>query len=103
MEQTGAKGEEQILGYYIQHFLTLSAADREKAINEMYNVIERKLGNDSHTVFRDACLSVITEDKALSKALISFCYIALHNKFSYFDLIVYKNGKPTMVEVEINK
>ncbi|WP_207420233.1 sacsin N-terminal ATP-binding-like domain-containing protein [Desertivirga brevis] len=100
LEQTGAKGEEQVLGYYIQNFLTLSSVDRTKAINEMYDVIEQKLGNDSHAVFRDACLLAITEDEALIKALISFCYIALHHKFSYFDLIVYKNGKPTMVEVK---
>jgi len=36
----------------------------------------------------------------LTRSLISLFYVALHNKFAYFDLIVYKNKTPTLIEVK---
>ena len=36
----------------------------------------------------------------LKKALIPFFYLTLHHQFSYFDLIVYKDDTPYVVEVK---
>jgi len=99
---TGANGEIQILGYYIGEFLSLQFDERISAIKETYEVIRKKLGNDSHLKFKDECLCAIknNDDESLKKALIPYMYIALNHKFAFFDLIAYKNGKPTIVEVK---
>jgi hypothetical protein len=100
LEQTGANGEELVLGFYIQEFLFLPTEQRRDAIQQIYQVIEKKLGNNSHIQFKDNCLEVIDNNEELSKALIPFFYITMHHKYSYFDLVAYKDNKPIVVEVK---
>lgn len=100
LEATGAGGEVEVLGYYISFFLTFSIEERRKGINEIYDTIALKLGNDSHLIFKKECLKSIGNNEKLRKALIPFLYIAMHYKFSYFDIIAYKDGKPVIIEVK---
>lgn len=100
LEDTGATGEVQVLGYYIGEFLLLSVDKRVNAINQIYDVISKKLGDNSHLAFKEECLRNIEDDENLRKALIPYMYIALNHKFAYLDLVAYKNGKPTIVEVK---
>ncbi len=99
-ELTGANGEEQVLQYFIRKFLENSTEDRAIGINETYSYLESHLGNDKHKKFRDDCLQVIDNDRKLTRCLIPFFYIALHHKYAYFDLIVYTNKTPTLIEVK---
>lgn len=100
LEETGAKGEEQVLGYYINLFMFLSVEERRKAIEAIYIVIKEKLGNDSHNIFKEDCLTNIENDIALKRALIPFLYVALHHKFAYFDIIAFENNNPAIIEVK---
>lgn len=96
----GAKGEEQVLGYFINQFLLLPVDRRKKGILEINSVIKEELGNDSHNKYKDECLKVLDDTDKLRKALIPFFYISMHYKYSYFDLVAYKNDKPIIVEVK---
>ncbi len=100
LETMGASGEEEILIYYIENFLELPIEERKKGINEVYNTLQHKVPQDSHKPFRDRCLHVIENKEELRKAIIPFFYITMHYKFSYFDLIVYTNNTPTLIEVK---
>ncbi len=100
LEETGAIGEEQVLGYYINIFMLLTVEERQKAIKAIYQIIQEKLGNDSHKTLKDECLKNIEIDSELKKALIPYFYISMHHKFSYFDLIAYENHSPIIVEVK---
>lgn len=97
---TGVTGEEQVLGYYIGKFIQLDEEERKKGIQLVYDLLVNKVGNESHKKYKDECLANLKNDVGLKKALIPFFYVTLHYKFSYFDLVVYKNGKATMVEVK---
>jgi len=100
LEETGAKGEEQVLGYYINLFMPLSVEERRKAIEAIYIVIKEKLGNDSHNTFREECIKNIKNDIEFKKALIPYLYVALHHKFAYFDIIAFENNIPIIIEVK---
>jgi hypothetical protein len=100
LETMGASGEEEVLIYYIENFLELPIEERKKGIIEVYNTLQHKVPHDSHKPFRDRCLDVIENKEELRKALIPFFYITMHYKFSYFDLIVYTNNTPTLIEVK---
>ncbi|UJP64805.1 sacsin N-terminal ATP-binding-like domain-containing protein [Mongoliitalea daihaiensis] len=100
LEETGANGEEQVLGYYINLFMTLSHDERKSAIEKIYQVIKEKLGNDSHNKFREKCLIHVKNDVELKKALIPYFYIAMHHKFAYLDIIAYENNSPIIIEVK---
>jgi hypothetical protein len=102
-ELTGATGEEKVLNHYIREFLKLSPDDRAIGIHQTYLTLALELGNDTHLQYRDNCLAVIDSTPELIRALIPFFYVALHHKYSYFDLIVYKNNTPTLVEVKSTK
>jgi hypothetical protein len=100
LEETGAKGEEQVLGYYINLFMLLSFEERRKAIESIYLVIKEKLGNDSHNTFREECIKNIKNDIEFKKTLIPYLYVALHHKFAYFDIIAFENNNPIIIEVK---
>ena len=50
--------------------------------------------------YKDECLKVVNDDNKLRRALIPLFYVTMHHKFSFFDLIVYHESKPTLVEVK---
>lgn len=99
-EITGISGEEQILGYYVGIFLKLEKNERKKGIISVYDLLVKKMGNESHKKYKENCLANLDDDNELRKNLVPLFYVTLHFKFSYFDLIVLKNGLPTLVEVK---
>lgn len=99
-EITGITGEEEVLSYYINEFIKLGKEERKSAIISVYNLLEQKVGDESHKKYMQNCLDNLSDDQGFRKALVPFLYVTLHYKFSYFDLIGYKNGKPIMVEVK---
>lgn len=100
LNETGANGEELVLGYYINQFILLSTKKRKEAIESIYSVLKPKLGDDSHDGFKSDCLMNIDNDESLKKALIPYFYIAMHHKFAYFDIIAYENDVPIIIEVK---
>jgi len=100
LELRGANGEEQVLSYFIQDFMKLEAEEKIKGINEVYSLLREKLGNETHKVYKDKCLESVGDDVELKRALIPFFYVTMHHKYSYFDLIAYKNGQPVLIEVK---
>jgi len=100
LEIMGANGEEEVLIYYIHEFIKLSFEERIIGINAVYDEIKSKTGNDSLVKFKAKCVQVIDKDEDLKKALIPLFYITMHYKYSYFDIIAYKNGRPVIVEVK---
>lgn len=100
LEETGANGEEQVLGYYINLFMQLSIEKKMEAIEAIYRVIKEKLGNETHNKFKEECLKNIKNDLELKKSLIPYFYIAMHHKFAYFDIIAFENNYPIIIEVK---
>ncbi|NWL03594.1 hypothetical protein DM790_22470 [Flavobacterium collinsii] len=99
-EAIGASGEEQVLIYFIQKFLELGIEQQKKGIEEIYNVLHKKIKKETAEKYRNGCLVSLGNALELSRALIPFFYVAMHAKFAYFDLIVYKNLQPTLIEVK---
>jgi len=99
-EATGATGEEEVLIYYIEEFIKLPIEKRVGALNQVYGVIKNKTGNDSLKKYMDKCVEVFGNNSDLRKALIPLFYVTMHYKYSYFDLIVYKDNQPVLVEVK---
>ena len=99
-EATGASGEEEVLIYYIEEFLKLPIEKRVDALNRIYGIIKDKTGNDSLKKYMDKCIEVFDNNSDLRKALIPLFYVTMHYKYSYFDLIVYKDNQPVLVEVK---
>lgn len=100
LELMGATGEERVLSYFIKDFLKLKKAQRIKGINAVYALLKNKVNNNSMEKFRDKCLTFINKDEELQRALIPLFYVTMHHKYSYFDLIVYKDNQPTLIEVK---
>lgn len=100
LESIGATGEEEVLLYFINEFICLDINNRKKAINLVYELLQKKIGDDSLLKYKEACLNVVHDDENLRRALIPFFYVTMHHKFSFFDLIVFYEDKPTLVEVK---
>ena len=100
LEIMGASGEEEVLIYYINYFILLPVDERKVGIDAVYKEIREKTGNDSLEKYRNKCLELIDKEEDLKKALIPLFYITMHYKYSFFDIIAYKNGKPVIVEVK---
>lgn len=100
LEIMGASGEERVLYYFIQEFLKLNKEHRLKGINAVYNVLIRMLNKYPMEKYKSKCIEVIENDEELKKALIPLFYVAMHHKYSFFDLIVYKDDQPTLIEVK---
>jgi hypothetical protein len=103
---TGSDGEIEVLGDCIREFLKLNTEDRKKGIQSIFNVLCEKIKQDAHTTLKnrqDQCLAVIREDSQLEKALIPLLYVTMHYKYAFFDIITYKYGKPTFIEVKTTK
>lgn len=105
-EVTGASGEVDVLFLMIQHFLTLkTVAERKRALKSVHQLILEKSPKDAgtivrHTAYYQACLKQLTDDAALTKALIPFYYVTLHHKFAFVDLFAWYEGRAMMVEVK---
>lgn len=104
LEAFGASGEEEVLIYFINEFLQIKETDeRVKGIEEVYTLLRKKIGNDSHIKYKNECLKNIDNDLELRRGLIPLFYVTLHHKFAFFDLIVYHEGRATLVEVKTTK
>ena len=104
LEVFGASGEEEVLIYFINWFLdNEEREERLRGINEVYSLLRKKLRNESHLKYRDQCIEHIDDIDELRRALIPLFYVTLHHKFAFFDLIVYYEGKATLVEVKTTK
>jgi hypothetical protein len=100
LEIMGANGEERVLYYFIMAFLKLDIKNRIKGINEVYDLLIQKLKNYPMLKYKLKCIEVVENDEELKKALIPLFYVAMHHKYSYFDLIVFKDNCPTLIEVK---
>lgn len=103
MEITGASGEIEVLICLINEFIQMSLEDRKKGIEAIKIEMKRHTKNNEFDKFSIECESVVNDDDKLSKALIPLLYVAKKYKYAYFDLIGYRNGKPTLIEVKTTK
>jgi len=104
LETMGASGEEEVLLYFINEFIAFeNIEERKLAIESVYELLQNKIGDDSHNKYKEDCLKTLNDNEALQKALIPFFYVTMHHKFSFFDLVVFFDGKPTLVEVKTTK
>lgn len=100
LEIMGANGEERVLYYFILEFLKLNKFKRLVGINAVYDLLIQKLKNYPMEKYKDKCTEVLENDEELKKALIPLFYVTMHHKYAYFDLIVYKDELPTLIEVK---
>lgn len=100
LEIMGANGEERVLYYFIMEFLKLDIKNRIKGINAVYELLNKKLKNYPMEKYKIKCIEDVKNDEKLKKSLIPLFYVAMHHKYSYFDLIVYKDNHPTLIEVK---
>lgn len=100
LEITGATGEVEVLTCLIHEFLKLSSKEQLKGIEAVRTELKRHTGNGSFDIYAEDCKRAIGDDEKLMMALIPFFYVTNKYKYSYFDLITYKEGKPTLVEVK---
>ena len=104
LETLGASGEEEVLLYFINEFIAIRDIEHRKmAIGQVYELLKKRIGDNSHKIYEEECLKAVKDNKALQKALIPFFYVTMHHKFSYFDLVAYYDGEPTLVEVKTTK
>ena len=104
LEITGATGEVDVLILLIKEFIFLNKDERENALRSIIEELKKHLRDT--TVFdgyADECINNLNDDDKLSKSLISLFYIAREYKYANFDLIGYRNGKPTIIEVKTTK
>ncbi len=101
--QTGANGEEEVLIFLIREFIKMPIDMRENAIQEINSLMKKMLGNDSYNLYARECLINVEDNERLKQALIPFLYVTLHYKYSYFDLIAWRNNQPTLIEVKTTK
>jgi hypothetical protein len=100
LETIGASGEEEVLLFFINEFITDDTINRVDAINQVYGLLKEKIGDDSLKKFKDICIKVADDNEKLKRALIPLFYATMHHKFSFFDLIVFYENQPTLVEVK---
>jgi hypothetical protein len=100
LETMGASGEVEVLIYFIEKFIELPIEKRLKGIEAVYEVIKTKIGNNSIEKYKTNCLAAFNNNSELKKALIPLFYITMHYKYSYFDLVVYKDDHPVLIEVK---
>ena len=99
LETIGTTGEEEVLMYFILEFMKFDKNKQKKAIVEIYEVLKGKLKISHLESYKKACLEAVG-DKDLIRHLIPLFYVAMHAKYAYFDLIVYFNDRPTLIEVK---
>ncbi|MBF8458320.1 hypothetical protein IV494_14140 [Kaistella sp. G5-32] len=101
LESIGTNGEHDVLLYYINQFKILNLDDKIRTIESIYQLILLKVENVSY--FQDLkvlILNNIEEEENYLPHLIPFIYITSKYKFSYFDLIGFKDCIACMVEVK---
>lgn len=100
LETLGASGEEEVLLFFINEFILNEKINRVDAINHVYELLKEKIGDESLKKFKDNCINVVGDNEKLRRALIPLFYVTMHHKFSFFDLIVFYENEPTLVEVK---
>jgi len=100
LETMGASGEEEVLLFFINEFISIETSKRKDAIIKVYELLKKKIGDDSLKKYKDDCINVIDDEEKLRRALIPYFYVTMHHKFSFFDLIVFHENEPTLVEVK---
>lgn len=101
--QTGANGEEEVLIFLIGEFIKMTVDLRKNAIQEINSLMQEMLRNNSYNRYACECLVNVEDNERLQQALIPFLYVTLHYKYSYFDLIAWRNNQPTLIEVKTTK
>ncbi|MDC7217489.1 MAG: DUF3883 domain-containing protein, partial [Spirochaetales bacterium] len=96
----GATGEEEVLAYVILQFLELCKQKQFQAIEEIYDVLRKKLSIPALEGYKTACIEAVGKREELARTLIPFLYVTLHAKYAYFDLISYIDNVPTLIEVK---
>jgi hypothetical protein len=106
---TGKQGEILVLGYYINEFLELSAKNQKKGIKKVIKTLIEsdliKLDDTEKKYYKnigDKCCKHIVENNnnLLRRELIDLFYFTKKFSKSSFDLIVYHNDSPKLVEVK---
>jgi hypothetical protein len=106
---TGESGEEEVLNYFINQFLSIDSTEKKiNALKEIWELIISKLANNEKTITRHKlfymeCIAAVDHKDDLGKALIPFFYITLHYKFAYIDMFVWTDNRPFMVEVKTTR
>ena len=100
LETLGASGEEEVLLFFINEFISNEKINRVDAINQVYELLKEKIGDDSLKKYKVNCIKVVDDNEKLRRALIPLFYVTMHHKFSFFDLIVFYENEPTLVEVK---
>ncbi|WCT11032.1 sacsin N-terminal ATP-binding-like domain-containing protein [Mucilaginibacter jinjuensis] len=104
-EETGASGEVDVLLVMIRHLLLKTVLERKKALKKVYELILEKSKKDDATIKKkrdiyNNCLHCVDDDQALTKALIPFYYVTLHDKYAFADLFAWYDGRAMVIEVK---
>lgn len=101
LEITGASGEVEVLICLIDEFLQMTLSEKRLGVEAVRIELSNHFKpNNNFDKYAEECLRVITDFEKLSKALIPLFYIAREYKYAPFDLITYRNGKATLIEVK---
>lgn len=100
LEITGASGEVEVLICLINEFVHLPEEAQREGVKAIRDEMRKQTNGNSFDQYADECLKFIGDKEQLSKALIPLFYVAKKYKYAHFDLISFRNGKPTLVEVK---
>jgi hypothetical protein len=100
LEITGASGEVEVLICLINEFINLPEQNQREGIEAIKNEMRKQTNDSSFDQYADECYKLIGNTELLSKALIPLFYVAKKYKYAHFDLIAYRNGIPTLIEVK---
>jgi rRNA maturation protein Rpf1 len=100
LEITGASGEIEVLICLINEFINFPEQNQREGVEAIKNEMRKQTNDNSFDQYADECLKLIGNTELLSKALIPLFYVAKKYKYAHFDLIAYRNGKPTLIEVK---
>ena len=103
LEITGASGEVEVLIYLIKEFIQLTLEERKKGIEAVKFEMRTRLRNNNFDKYSENCLDVLEDTDELSKALIPLFFVSRKYKYANFDLITYRGGNPTLIEVKTTK
>ena len=103
LEITGASGEVEVLICLINEFIQLSIEERKEGIMAIKKELQSHTKNNVFDKYAEECLGLVNDNHKLKKALIPLLYVSKKFKYANFDLITYKKGKPTLIEVKTTK
>ncbi|MCL7765064.1 DUF3883 domain-containing protein [Polaribacter sp. Z014] len=101
LEITGACGEVEVLICLINEFIQLNKEERKKGIKAIKDELSKHMRDTSFfDKYAEDCIEVIEDTAKLSKALIPLFFVSRKYKYANFDLITYRKGSPTLIEVK---